>query len=253
MNDDDGSSPAVPSVPEPGLSAARDELLRQIQADYSTTIRRVEFPNLTMEILKAADPDRILEEAVRSEEASPDGTTAWQPYWAEAWDSAIALGSWLIREGLPSSSSKPATVLDLGCGLGVAGAVAAHLGCLVTLGDNAPPSLPFAEWNVWPWKTRAHVRHLDWYQDQLEYQGFDVILGADILYERESWPAQNNFCQYHLRTGGTLLFAEPNRLLSNDFAKTFEANGWLVECWMYHPPEVPKALRMFRCQRADEC
>lgn len=247
MNVEDVSHPDDPFVSAPESETARAELLDRIQASYETTIRRVEYPNLTMDILKAADPDHILEEAVRSEESASEQNAAWQPYWAEAWDSAIALGSWLIREGLPPSTSVPPTVLDLGCGLGVAGAVAAHLGCLVTLGDNAPPSLAFAQWNVWPWRNRAHVRHLDWSRDQIKRHGFDLILGADIQYERESWPAQDTFCQYHLRPGGTLLFAEPNRRLSDDFAATFQSRGWHVEQWMYHPPEISKPVRMFRC------
>lgn len=251
MNADNVTRPLRPTVSNAENESARAELLSQIQASYKTTIRRVEYPNLTMDILKAADPDHILEEAVRSEEAATEDIAAWQPYWAEAWDSAIALGSWLIREGLPPFNSKPPIVLDLGCGLGVAGAVAAHLGCQVTLGDNAPPSLPFAQWNVWPWRERAHVRHLDWHKDRMKQHDFDLILGADIQYERESWAAQDTFCKYHLRPGGTLLLAEPNRGLSDDFAATFQSRGWQVDHWMYHPPEISKPVRMFRCLLAN--
>lgn len=232
-------------------AATRAELLTQIQAIYATTIQRVDYPSLSMEVLKAANPDHVLEEAVQSEETSNHGSPSWQPYWAEAWESAVALGSWLIREGVPAANGKSIRVLDLGCGLGVAGAVAAHLGCEVVLGDNAPPALPFALWNVWPWRDRAEVCHIDWNKDRFDKEDFDVVLGADILYERESWPAQDEFCRRHLKMGGTLLLAEPNRRLSDDFPVVFRSRDWQVEGWMYHPPEIPKAIRMFKCSRLD--
>ncbi len=238
------NSPPTSPLPENNAAdPARAALLAKIQQSYSIQLQRVAFTGLEIEIIKPADPDAILEEAVQSEEDGGDENPGWQPYWAEAWESALALGALLIEK-----DRRCRKVIDLGCGLGVSGCVAAALGAEVVLGDSAPPSIDFAQWNAWPWRERTNVRLLDWNSDRLEHLGYDVILGADILYERDSWRAQEAFCRYHLSKGGEVLLSEPRRGLSDDFQKTWEALGWKIECWYYHPTCIPKPIRMFSCR-----
>lgn len=220
----------------------REELLQRIEFRYQTGYRDVSIGGFEYHVLRVADPDAILEEAVRSEE-SGEKNGGWEPYWAEAWDSAVAIGAWLVENEI-----HPKFAMDLGCGVGLAGCVAANLGAKVVLGDAAPPSFLFAKWNCWPWRERAEVRLIDWRVDRFEPNQYDWIFGADIIYARENWAHQNDFVRYHLAEGGTFLLAEPRRGLSNDFQTTFEKLGWNVEVWQYQPSMVERPLRMFRCQ-----
>lgn len=223
----------------------RDELLEEIKAAYEVDHRKIEFGRETIEVIRASDPDRVLDEAVQSEEFAEDELSAWEPYWAEAWDSANAIGAWLYEQAY-----EPRQVIDLGCGLGVAGCVAAALGANVVLGDNAPPCIKFATWNSWPWREQVNVRHLDWRADRLEAKSFDLILGADIVYARENWDSQIEFCDFHLAENGEILFAEPNRRLSDEFESRFRLAGWQSRSWQYEPACVEKPIRMYSFTRA---
>ena len=77
-------------------------------------------------------------------------------------------------------------VLDLGCGMGLAGTVAAALGAHVLFADLEPPALLFAALNSLPWRDRIRTRRTNWRTDDLGQQ-FPLILGADILYEKQQW------------------------------------------------------------------
>lgn len=221
----------------------RRQLFSELQSRYDVDLRRIDFGALEMEVARVANPDQALNEAVESE-VGDSTNDPWEPYWAEAWDSANAIGAWLIE-----NQRRPKRVIDLGCGLGVAGCVAASLGAEVVLGDNAPPSLMFARWNSWPWRSQVDVRLLDWNKDKLQANAFDLIVAADVLYARENWVAQESFIRYHLAPGGEVLFAEPNRGLSDEFPSLLEEKGWQVETFQYKPDCVEKPIRMFHSRR----
>ncbi|HMB95930.1 MAG TPA: methyltransferase, partial [Tepidisphaeraceae bacterium] len=76
--------------------------------------------------------------------------------------------------------------LDLGCGMGFAGMAAAAMGANVTLADIENDALLFARFNTLTWKNRVRTRQLNWQADRLDEQ-FDLILGADVLYDRSQW------------------------------------------------------------------
>jgi SAM-dependent methyltransferase len=80
----------------------------------------------------------------------------------------------------------PLSILDLGCGMGLAGTVAARLGHRVLFADLEPPALLFARINSLPDAGRVRTRRTNWRTDHLGEQ-FDLIIGADILYERAQW------------------------------------------------------------------
>ncbi len=203
----------------------RARLFARIQANYSTISQRVDLGNLSIELLQVDGPD---EELIRlGEEAESTGSEEykWQPYWVQAWDSAIAVGQMLARQNLNHQS-----VLDLGCGLGLTGAVAAARGARVVLCDVAQPALLFARVNTWPWRDRVHVQRVDWRVDQLTGQQFRWIVGADILYDRQDWEYLEPFWRYHLVPGGTVLLGEPARTSAREFPEWLTERGWTTLC-----------------------
>ena len=103
--------------------------------------------------------------------------------------SPLPLGSRLSEKVFPRLES----VLDLGCGMGLAGTVAAGLGADVTFADLERAPLLFAQLNSLPWQDRIVTRQLDWRRDRLSRR-YQLILGADILYERAQWEYLEPFC-----------------------------------------------------------
>jgi predicted nicotinamide N-methyase len=207
----------------------RRALLSRIHRRYPTITEQIGFGEITIEFTRIADPDRVLDDVV-AEEDRREKTTGVRladpphlPYWAELWDSAAVLARRFSREKILPD----AHVLDLGCGMGLAGAAAAAMGARVLLGDLETTPLLLARLNTLPYADRADVRRLDWRVDRLDKQ-FDIILGSDIVYEKSQWAFLEPFFQIHLAPGGKILLGEPHRQTGQLFIPWIEQRNWQV-------------------------
>lgn len=105
------------------------------------------------------------------------------PFWAEVWPSGVALARMIFKG--PDLDSR--NVVDLGCGVGVAGAAAAALGASVEFVDFFDEALAFAAFNGRESRratSRAAIstRLLDWTKARLDRR-FDLMLVGDAVYE----------------------------------------------------------------------
>lgn len=198
----------------------RAKLIARIERKYRIGRVTVDADGESFEIAKVADPDSVFMDSIYAEQHSSDSTIAWQPYWAQAWESSVALARY-VAERAPRGKR----VLDLGCGVGVVGAIAAARGADVVLGDIAQPGLLFAQLNVWPWRERADIRRIDWQRDQLT-PAFDWIACADIVYDYRDWADLDRFWRAHLANQGEVLIAEPSRISGREFREAIVQKGW---------------------------
>ena len=253
----------------------RAALRHRIARRYATCTTLLKFGDLEIPFTRVADPDRVLDEVAaeedRLERVSGVRASADQlhlPYWAELWDSAIGMGRWMAREkveggawrveentsGFPLRStvhSPPsARVLDLGCGMGLAGTVAAALGARVLFADLEAPALLFAQLNSLPWRRRVRPRRLNWPRDRLD-ERFDLILGADILYERRQWDHLEPFWRAHLAPGGTVLLGEPGRQTGDLFVEWITARGWRLTRHAEKVETREQPIRLFELHAGD--
>ena len=129
--------------------------------------------------------------------------------------------------------------------MGLSGTVAAALGARVTFADLEPAALLFARLNSLPWRRRVRTRQMNWRTDQLD-QRFDLILGADILYERAQWGWLEPFWRGHLAEHGTVLLGEPGRQTGDLFVEWIVARGWMLERFEQAVPARPRPVRIFR-------
>lgn len=108
------------------------------------------------------------------------------PFWAELWPSSVAAAR-AIAKG-PQLAGK--RVLDFGCGVGVAGAMAAARGADVLFLDFFEEALAFASFNAGEAQQTyldgdgGSVRSelFDWKHRRVE-QPFDLVICADSVYE----------------------------------------------------------------------
>jgi 2-polyprenyl-3-methyl-5-hydroxy-6-metoxy-1,4-benzoquinol methylase len=216
------------SLPEAGGQRERARLLARMRRRYPLKCRVVNVSGMALEITGVEDPDQVLLEMEQGILAAGREEPRWQPYWAESWESAVALGNCVAEWQLASKS-----VLDLGCGLGLAGIVAAARGADVLLADAAPPALLFARYNAWPWRDQVRTARIDWREDRIQRQ-FDLILGADVLYDLQDWPYLHAFWRQHLRPGGAVLIGEPGRRSADDWPAWAQTQGWqVVGTWTF--------------------
>ena len=203
---------------------SQSALLEKIQVDYEVACERHPFGKLAIDIYRVAQPEALLDEAAL---AATHTTVPWAPYWAEAWDAAHAMAQQLVHRELQQIE-----LLDLGCGLGITGTVAAAHGARVFFADYAPPALLFAELNCLPWRAACQFQCVDWRHDNLERQ-FELIVGADILYDRADIPHLDRFWRQHLAPEGKVLLGDPNRPLTNELLEMLRSLGWQLKTTRY--------------------
>jgi 2-polyprenyl-3-methyl-5-hydroxy-6-metoxy-1,4-benzoquinol methylase len=252
----------------------RTRLLPRIQRRYRVLTETVRVGPLAFPFTRIEDPNRVLDE-VAAEETRLEKEKGQRvhedqlhlPYWAELWDSAMGMGQFLVKgsgegsglrvqgsgrnaeEPLPLnpelSTLNPLSVLDLGCGMGLSGTVAATLGHSVLFADLEAPALLFARLNSLEHGERVRARRLDWRKDRLG-ERFDLILGADILYERKQWDHLEPFWRAHLKETGSVLLGEPGRKTGEMFVEWIAARGWKLEEFAEPVETRSRPIRLFR-------
>lgn len=232
---------------QPGLAALRGRLLARVSRRYRVITEPVTIGKLTFDFTRIADPDGVLDEVAAEQDlriklsGKKDLEPLHLPYWAELWESARGIGQYLEKRASENASS----VLDLGCGQGLAGTVAAAGGAKVLFADLESPALLLAALNSLPWTSRVRTQRLDWRKDKLG-ETFDRILGADILYEKSQWQYLESFWQAHLKPGGDVLLGEPGRQTGDLFLEWIANYPWRVEQFEETVPSRPRPIRIFR-------
>ena len=263
------------------MDRARLRLLERIHRSYVTTTQSVRIGDRSLSFTRIADPDRVLDQVAAQADLQERLSGKRQgdeqlhlPYWAELWDSAMGIGQYLAEnwdtkprgrgdagkeKSLDSNrsfsasprlgvSASPLSVLDLGCGMGLSGTVAAALGANVLFADIEPPALLFARLNSLPWAERVRTRRLNWQRDCLS-ERFDLIIGADILYERAQWEYQEPFLAGHLIAGGTVLLGEPGRQTGDLYIDWIRQRAWALEISLETVPTRQTPVRILRLSR----
>ena len=114
----------------------------------------------------------------------------------------------------------------------------------VLFADLEPPALLFAQLNSLADAPRVRTRRLNWQRDRLD-EAFDLILGADILYERKQWDFLEPFWRMHLAAGGSVLLGEPGRQTGDLFIDWIKARGWSLTRHDEPVETRPVPIRLF--------
>jgi predicted nicotinamide N-methyase len=105
------------------------------------------------------------------------------PYWAVLWRSGVALARELDGQQLDGRR-----IIELGCGLGLPSLAAARAGAEVLATDMDAEAVELLERNAAGNGVRLETSVMDWSRsDEVVARGpFDLVIGADVLYERQS-------------------------------------------------------------------
>jgi predicted nicotinamide N-methyase len=154
----------------------------------------------------------------------PEASAQW--YWASLWPASLALADYVLSAPRPLEGCR---VLELGCGAGLSGIAAGLRGAEVTVTDVMPEALELAEAN---WARNgvepAAVESLDWCAP-VEEADYDVVLGADILYDPKHHAALLNTLQRVASPEGELVIAEPGRPSANGFFARLLQAGYRMD------------------------
>lgn len=151
-------------------------------------------------LLKPRSPDELISE----EDFNRDERL---PYWADVWPSALCLA-----ERVSAESGQGRRFLELGCGIGYVCAVAIQQGFQVLATDYYAESLAFtclnARRNDLP---DPETRLVDWRSFPSDLDRFDLVVAADVLYEKEYPALVAAALAQTLASTGLGLVADPGR------------------------------------------
>jgi SAM-dependent methyltransferase len=119
------------------------------------------------------------------------------PYWAYLWAGARALATYAARRMM----LRGAEVLEIGCGLGLPGLVAARAGARVLFVDAVPAALTFVEASLAANGLRGEVACHD-YRALSATRRFDVVLAAEAAYDRDGSAGRAAVVRRPLPPGG---------------------------------------------------
>ena len=184
----------------------------------------VAIDNYLFRIDHPADPDKLFDHpAVRSAYAADE----FIPYWATLWPAAKLLAAAVVREPWAADAGP---VLEVGCGLGLAGVAALARGLRVTFSDIDETALLFAEANA---RLNGFDRGfrclpLDFRSPPTDRQ-YRVVLGSDLIYEDRLVNPLIDFLDAVLDPAGVCLITDPDRLASRRFRWTLGEAGFDVD------------------------
>ena len=138
-------------------------------------------------------------------------------------------------------------VLELGCGSGLAGLGGLACGLEVTFSDYVPLAVELARENAARnGFSRAKGLVLDWRQPPDD--PFDLILAADVLYDRTHLDPLLDACDKLLAAGGEAWFGDAGRGPAEDFLPRALARRWSVVLYDENDAPVDQP-RLGRSQR----
>ncbi|MCZ8203255.1 methyltransferase domain-containing protein [Gemmatimonas sp.] len=168
----------------------------------------------TFTLFKPANADHLISEAdyVMDERL---------PYWADLWPSARVLAGALL-----TMHGEGRTLLELGCGLGLDTTAAMAAGFSVTATDYYEDAIHMARGNAARNLGREpQARLVNWRAWPDDLGTFDVVIAADVLYEKEYASLVGACVARALAPQGEAIIADPGRLALPAFLEQLPAVG----------------------------
>jgi predicted nicotinamide N-methyase len=173
---------------------------------FDVTTSAVDISGEVFSITHPRDAESLIDEAAFNHDER-------LPYWADVWPSSVALARAVL-----AMDGHGRTLLELGCGLGLVATTALRAGFDVTASDYYDDALSFARLNATGnGMCEPRTMVLDWRHMPDAIPAFDVVVGADVLYERPYGPVVARAIASTLAEGGRALVADPGRVGSPAF------------------------------------
>lgn len=120
-------------------------------------------------------------------------------------------------------------ILEMGCGLGLSSLVLQRRKADITASDHHPLAESFldhnAQLNDLP---KIAYRDLHWAIPDAELGRFDLLIGSDILYERDHIELLAALINRHARPCAEIVFTDPGRGNSAPFTRALAEQGYSV-------------------------
>ncbi len=189
----------------------KEEAYIQLSENYP-----IKVGEFDLQILRIKEIDELFSHLLNKDPDALELTDERMPYWVELWPSAIGLSSHLCKMRNAIHGKK---IIELGCGLGLPGIVAAKLGGDILMTDYLDEAIAFAKIN-WTKNLSAEFQgeRIDWREVDKAIK-YDIILASDVAYESRSFNPLISSLKSLLKEDGTIYISEPNRKFTSPFIK----------------------------------
>lgn len=161
-------------------------------------------------------------------------SASW-PLFGLIWPSSIHMAQRLSQRPVNAGER----ILEIGCGLALPTLVGRRLGARITASDRHPLSLSFLEANArlndidtvkyrhGQWGALADVCVRDTGVERLT-ERYDLILGSDLLYDRNAPAELADFIDDHAARGAEVWIIDPDRGHRPAFTRQMEGHGFAL-------------------------
>lgn len=164
------------------------------------------------------DPDALLD---APETHRRFAQSEYMPYWAQPWPAGVLLAEYVLA----GEAGGGRTAIEIGCGVGLVSVAAALMGWQVTAGDHDEEALGFAVLNASRnGVTLAATERVD-FVESAPVRGYDLILAADLLYERRLAAPLARWMAAAMSQGGCALASDPHRSAADEFPECLATHG----------------------------
>ncbi len=148
------------------------------------------------------------------------------PFGLMIWESAVVLAD--VLEARRSELARR-SVLELGCGVGLPGLVARDCGARVVQTDHDALALALCRHNAALNKIDGIEQFVGDWQAWTHAQRYDLIIGADIIYDTADYEVLEKVFRANLAPRGEVLLTDPMRQQTIALFTVMEDAGWKLD------------------------
>ena len=180
----------------------------------------IEFGELDIHV-RTLRNNQEFEDADGAAEKLGISSASW-PLFGIVWDSSKVLAHHMFDYDVSDKR-----ILELGCGIGLASLVLNHREADITATDYHPEAGSFLEENV-RLNDGGEIPFIQtgWADEDEDLGLFDLIIGSDVLYEREHVELLSNFIELHAQPCCEVVIVDPGRGHHAPFSKKMVSLGY---------------------------
>lgn len=191
-----------------------------MDSQLNYTYQTIEIGKLNVHIRSLKNLNQFSDTNDEADKCGINSTT-W-PIFGVLWKSSSVLATIMENKAI-----KGLNILEVGCGLGLSSIVLSLREANITATDYNPAVEGFLQENTRINKCNDLLfKRADWSDCENTLGEFDLIIGSDLLYERDHAYLLANFINIHAKKSCEVIIAGPNRGYQGSFTKLMEANDF---------------------------
>lgn len=190
---------------------------------YEVKFEQISIANSDYQIRSLKDRQQYFDPMGYAENVGISSAT-W-PLFGVVWPSAVILARVLAAMTLDKLE-----VLEVGAGIALPSLVACRMGAHSTVSDYHPLARAFLLKNT-ELNSLPEIAYLngDWRAPEVGLVKFDLIIGSDLLYERDHPEQLSAFLHFHASLHTKIIIVDPGRKHANKFSRLMRKLGYSVE------------------------